>query len=319
MRYLSIVAFLDGRLGHEKQTKGVLKALSGMTPIDVDYKRIQRHSFKSGLRDWAAYITSFILFLNKKKSDNNVDLIIGTGSHTHIPMLLLKRESGAKVVTCMTPDFFLISKIDLCFVPQHDGQKPGTNIFFTIGPPSTAVFQDKHDSKKGLILIGGVDKKSHEWRSEAIIANIRAIIEKGRSIKWTITSSPRTPEETIVLLQNLASQNANVDFFRSADTPDGWIEKEYAKNFIVWVTADSISMIYEALTAGCSVGILPVDWKKKNSKFQRSEDYLLENKLILSYEMWLAGKNENIKVEPLDEASRCAREILRRWWPDRLQ
>lgn len=319
MKYLSIVAFLDGRLGHEKQTKGVLKALSEMTPIDVDCKRIQRHSFKSGLRDWAAYITSFILFLNKKKSDNNVDLIIGTGSHTHIPMLLLKRESGAKVVTCMTPDFFLIKKIDLCFVPQHDGQKPGTNIFFTIGPPGTAVFQDKHDSKKGLILVGGLDKKSHEWRSEAIIANIRAIIEKGRSIKWTITSSPRTPEETIVLLQNLASQNANVDFFGSADTPDGWIEKEYAKNFIVWVTADSISMIYEALTAGCSVGILPVDWKKKNSKFQRSEDYLLENKLISSYEMWLAGKNENIKVEPLDEASRCAREILRRWWPDRLQ
>lgn len=318
MRPLSIVAFLDGRLGHEKQTKGVLKALSEMTPIDVEYK-IQDPSFKSGLRDWAAYITSFILLRNKKKSDNNIDLIIGTGSYTHIPMLLLKQECEAKVVTCMTPNFFLRRKIDLCFVPQHDGQKPGANIFFTIGAPSTAVLQDKHDRKKGLILVGGVDKKSHKWRSEAIITKIRSIIEKEQSIKWTITSSPRTPEETIVLLQNLASQNANVDFFRSEDTPGGWIEKEYAKNFTVWVTADSISMIYEALTAGCNVGILPVDWKKKNSKFQRSEDYLLENKLILSYEMWLAGKNENIKVEPLNEASRCAREILRRWWPDRLE
>ena len=91
MRPLSIVAFLDGRLGHEKQTKGVLKALSEMTPIDVEYK-IQDPSFKSGLRDWAAYITSFILLRNKKKSDNNIDLIIGTGSYTHIPMLLLKQE-----------------------------------------------------------------------------------------------------------------------------------------------------------------------------------------------------------------------------------
>lgn len=319
MRPLSIVAFLDGRLGHEKQTKGVLKPLSEMTPIDVDYKRIQDPSFKSGLRNWAAYITSFILLRNKKKSDNNIDLIIGTGSYTHIPMLLLKQECEAKVVTCMTPDFFLIRKIDLCFVPQHDGQKPGHNIFYTIGPPSTAVFQDEHDRKKGLILIGGVDKKSHKWRSKAIMAQIRSILEKEQSIIWTITSSPRTPEETIILLQNLASQNANVDFFRSEDTPKGWIEKEYARNFTVWVTADSVSMIYEALTAGCSVGILPVDWKKRNSKFQRSEDYLLENKLISSYEMWLVGKHRMTKRVPLDEASRCAKEILRRWWPDRLQ
>lgn len=318
MKPLSIVAFLDGRLGHEKQTKGVLKALSEMTPIDVEYK-IQDTSFKFGLRDWAAYIMSFILLQNKKKSDNNIDLIIGTGSHPHISMLILKRECGAKVVTCMTPNFFLIRKIDLCFVPQHDGQKPGANIFFTIGAPSTAILQDKHDRKKGLILVGGVNKKSHKWRAKAIMAQIGSILEKEQSITWTITSSPRTPEETIVLLQNLASQNVNVDFFRPEDTLPGWIEKEYAKNFTVWVTADSISMIYEALTARCSVGILPVDWKKKNSKFQRNENYLIENKLVTSYEMWLDGKDTMTKGVPFDEASRCAREILRRWWPDRLQ
>lgn len=319
MKPFLVVAFLDGSLGHEKQTMGVLDALSRLTPIDVKYRRIPKPSFKNGLRDWTAFISSFALPRTTKKIFDNIDIIIGAGCHTHIPMLLLKKECGGRVVTFMIPNLFLLKLIDLCFVPQSDRLKPGPNIFKTIGPPNTARFENRHDKKKGLILIGGLDKKSHTWSSETVIAQVRSIIEKESSIKWTVSSSPRTPEGTISLLQDLETENSNMSFFKSEDTPTGWIEEKYAQNYKVWVTADSMSMIYEALTAGCSVGILPVKWKKKHSLFQRSQDYLIENKLISSYKKWLAGKNENIKVEPLDEASRCAREILRRWWPDRLQ
>jgi mitochondrial fission protein ELM1 len=234
-------------------------------------------------------------------------------------MLLLKKDCGGKVVTCMSPDFLLLNKMDLCFVPGHDRVKPRDNILFTSGPPGTVAFTDMHDKDRGLILVGGIDRKSHHWDSAGTISCIRSILEKSTLGSWTISSSPRTPKDMILLLQELAEQHSHVDFIRSEETPEGWIEDAYAQNYFVWVTADSISMIYEALTAGCEVGICPVQWKKRNRKFRRAEKNLLENRLVRPYEKWLAGEEGAIEPLRLDEASRCAEEILKRWWPDRLQ
>ena len=318
MKPLFIIAFLDGRPGHEKQTRGVLNALSNLTPIDVQYRTILPPSFESNLKSWCSYIGSYII-RRKRKQNHHVDIIIGTGSYTHIPMLLLKKDCGGKVVTCMSPDFLLIDKMDLCFVPGHDRVKSYDNVFFTSGPPSTAVFTNRHDKDRGLILVGGIDRKSHHWDSAATISRIGSILEKTTLKNWTISSSPRTPEDMILLLQELAEQHSHVDFIRSEETPEGWIEDAYAQNHFVWVTADSISMIYEALTAGCEVGILPVQWKKRNRKFRRAEKNLLENRLVRSYEKWLAGEERVTGTLHLDEATRCAEEILRRWFPDRLR
>lgn len=105
MNPLYIVAFLDGSLGHEKQTRGILNALTELTSIEVEYKRLSPPSIKFALINWFNYIKSFFGAPYQKKQDCMIDLIIGTGSRTHLSMLLLKRECNAKVVTCMTPDF----------------------------------------------------------------------------------------------------------------------------------------------------------------------------------------------------------------------
>ena len=254
----------------------------------------------------------------RNNTKRSVDLIIGTGSSTHIPMLLYQKTCKAKVVTCMSPDFPFNRRINLCFVPQHDRKKLVANRFFTVGPPNNLVYQDRHDTEKALILIGGVDIKSHRWRTETVVAQVRTILKENPSLTWTLSSSPRTPDDTISQIERLASQSPKVNFFRSAETPAGWIEAQYAQSDIVWVTADSISMIYEALTAGCRVGGLPVEWNQRDSKFQRSLDYLVQQGQISLYEMWVSNKGPMIRGARLDEASRCAREILERWWPDRL-
>ena len=111
-----------------------------------------------------------------------------------------------------------------------------------------------------------------------------------------------------------------VKFFRSEDTPKGWIEEQYALNKTVWVTADSISMVYEALNGGCSVGILPVEWLKQDNKFVRSLAMLREKKMIVEFDDWQTGNQlPEPPAETFHEAWRCAREILRRWWPERLR
>jgi uncharacterized protein len=135
---------------------------------------------------------------------------------------------------------------------------------------------------------------------------------------WTISSSPRTPAETVENLSRFAGDHHDVTFFRADETPSGWIESAYKVHSQVWVTADSVSMVYEALTAGCRVGILPVTWNQAQNKFQWGIDDLIAHGLVLDFDHWRRGEHLPEISEALNEAERCASEILRRWWPTRL-
>jgi len=318
MTPLKVVAFFDGRIGHEKQTHGVLDALLEKTPIDVEKQHIVP-SAQSAITNWVHYLLAVVIPVTKSGQQGHIDLIVGTGSHAHIPMLFLKRRQGGRVVTCMTPDAVLRKRMDLCFVPVHDNVQPGHNIFTTIGPPGISTDKGIHESDRGLVLIGGIDNKSHVWNSEEVFSQVRAVIEKDTLKKWTITSSRRTPEEMCILLERFAFEKPEVEFFRAEATPRGWVEDAYDRNESVWVTADSISMVYEALTAGCRVGIFPMKWKKQNGKFHRSEQYLIEANMVTNFETWINGTSGMVKPKLLNEAARCAEEILKRWWPERLK
>jgi mitochondrial fission protein ELM1 len=120
-------------------------------------------------------------------------------------------------------------------------------------------------------------------------------------------------------ISRFAAGRENVSFFPFADTPKGWVEKQYDISGRVWVTADSLSMVYEALTAGCATGIIPVEWKQTESKFAFSEQYLYSHKIAVSYDTWKQNKDHIRSGSGLNESDRCAREILRRWGKESLQ
>lgn len=326
MKPLVVVACLDGRLGHEKQTRGLLAALARHTLIEVTYQTLNTPAWTSRLKDWATYCVSLVWPAASRCQTAlpRADLVIGTGSAIHIPMLLLKKSwlahsaEPVRLVTCMTPDFPLASGFDLCLVPRHDKRSPAGNIFETAGPPSPVVNLNRHDRSKGLILIGGLDPASHSWDSIDLLSKIRVICERTPDLYWTLSSSPRTPAETIDLLREFVASHDNMSFYTAEKTPAGWIEQQYAVNRVAWVTADSVSMIYEALAGGCLVGILPVKWKRRRNKFQASIDSLVAENLALSYDAWQRGCTWGRETNPPDEADRCAREILSRWWPERI-
>ena len=325
MKPLSIIAYFDGRVGHEKQTRAILKALAELTVTKVVHKKVPVSS-AAFCKNWAAYLLSSLWSPKTENFSAPVDLIIGSGVHTHIPMLLekdtckKKSDEEVRVVTCMSPDALLRGKFDLCCIPMHDEPPPRENVFVTLGPPSPIRFEGRHKPDRGLILVGGIDKKSHRWDTRTVIEQIQTIIHKNVALHWTVSSSPRTPEETCRELEELAASRQQLVFFRSNNTPAGWVEEQYALNGTVWVTADSVSMVYEALTAGCSVGILPVDWLRRDNKFQKSLNILHKKKMIVDYNEWRTGAPMPVpSAEPFDEAGRCARELLNRWWPDRLQ
>ncbi len=117
---LHITAFFDGSPGHGKQTEGVLRALQKLASLSITHIKTPQPSLLRSIKDWLDYFKAAIAPGNNKHDTTATDLIIGTGAHTHIPMLLFKKTYPAKIVTCMNPGFPLLNKIDLYFINQHD-------------------------------------------------------------------------------------------------------------------------------------------------------------------------------------------------------
>ena len=317
MQSLTITLFRDGRPGHEKQSRGIIQALQSYVDVQLAEVNVPRRPALFELGYHLGYLIRLDRAL-RPPVDLQTDLIIGTGSRTHIPMLSSSRNTRARVVTCMTPGLHLQHRFDLCFVPLHDARGDADNIFHTVGPPTLTRGSGEHDPACGLVLIGGEDKRSHIWDSDGLAADLNRLIAGDDHMRWKIAGSPRTPASTEAALKKIAANHANVSFVPFRETEPGWLEQQYRASDSVWVTADSMSMVYEALSAGCRVGVLPVAWKKKNNKFQRSLHYLLNKKLIVSLDQYVQGTALEQNREPLDEADRCAKEILRRWWPKNL-
>lgn len=316
MTPLQVVCYSDGRPGHEKQTRAVISALGALTPVSTTVRTLEH---TKGMR---RLIQNVHHLFSSPSGDapphRRVDLIIGTGSTTHLPMVALKMRSRAKLVTCMSPEPWFKPWFDLCLIPRHDRPADNEIYFSTFGPPCLAPDGIRQDPHKGLVLAGGVDEKSHVWDTGHFISQVEQLT-KSPDMKWTVASSGRTPGDTIARLRELADVNRDVTFYSADETPGGWIETAYATHDQVWVTADSVSMVYEALTAGCRVGVLPVKWKQSQNKFQDGIDDLKTHGMIGDFDQWIRGTQLPRPAEPLNEAQRCAEEMIGRWWPERLR
>ena len=136
MTKLQIVLFRDGSPGHEKQSMGILNALRQYVEFDTHEIPVEQKGILNNIFGYYKYI--FNLTTPPVNKNVKPDLIIGTGSHTHIPLLSCKKKFGGYAVTCMSPTTFLRKKFDLCFVPVHDRIVLKPNIVQTTGPPNIA-------------------------------------------------------------------------------------------------------------------------------------------------------------------------------------
>lgn len=311
-RIMKVALLLEGSAGHEKQSLAIIQGLRRLVDVEVREYRIPR------LTRWERLLELGRVLICPEGGSaldmTGFDLAVGTGSRTHASLIACKKKFGIPIVTCMAPDRLIRDRFDLCCVPRHDQVPEEKNIFFTDGPPvlTTGTVVNR-EFDKGLILVGGIDESSHYWRGVELVGFIRNIVDESPEIQWAISSSPRTPEDTVELLIAYAHSQQNVEFFNFKDTPRGWVEEQYAKSSVAWVTADSVSMIYEALTAGCRVGILPVRWKNTKNKFQRSIDYLLQKDLVKVYSPAEPSSLLSIPEQAFNEADRCAAEIIKRF------
>ena len=81
------------------------------------------------------------------------------------------------------------------------------------------------------------------------------------------------------------------------------------KASIIWVTEDSVSMLYEALTAGAKTALIELN-KTGTNRLTNGILALIEKGYITTYNQWLKDNGYIASPPHLDEATRCAKYLI---------
>jgi len=291
--------FRDGKAGHDNQARGLIAALQRSIPLDVH---------EVPLPPLGRLLVDVLTGrFHAGRSLPDPGLLIGAGHGTHLALLLARRVRGGQCVVLMKPSLPR-AWFDLCVIPRHDGVEPAPNVLITDGVLNAIQASAGKDPHQGLILIGG-PSTHHIWSEPELIAQLRVVLARDAGMQWRIAGSRRTPASTARLLRTL--ENAQTKFIAYEDTKPTWLPTQLARAAVVWVTEDSMSMIYEALTAGAATGLLAVP-RRRADRVTRAIDALIEAERVTPFSAWRERHVLRIP-ETFNEAARVATWIERTW------
>ncbi|QNX88126.1 mitochondrial fission ELM1 family protein [Acinetobacter seifertii] len=294
---MHIVYVSDGKAGHRSQALGLFQAMQRQQ-ANATFEEVSIHDLP---------IISLIKALFSSKNtlfEQAPDFIFGVGSHTHFRVWLLgKIFKKAKTVILMKPNL-PIAWFDYAVIPEHDGIPANSRVIVTRGALNPIRNENRHQKARILIALGGSSKR-HQWNQEKVLLSIQQIVEHNPNSEIILTTSRRTPAEFIDILRQ-QSFTKYLQICPVEQTPQGWIFEEMQKAEAVWVTEDSVSMIYEALTAGCRVGVIAMD-RLKQDRITNSVDVLLEKKFIAN----VSDINLLPEGQLLQEADRVVHQLTK--------
>jgi len=295
---LVIWRFTDGKPGHDSQSLGLACALKKL--VDCEIHSVDSHT---PLLAFAGPIFCRDSDLLKLPSPN---LIIGAGRKTHIPILATKRRHNCFSVILMRPSL-PSSWFDICLIPEHDGLLTPSNVIQTKGAINTIVPSEHKNSDKGIILIGG-PAKHLLWDDKEICSMIEKIVNTDQ-VHWTLYDSPRTPDATKSILRNINSPNSSYTPYAESDRSK--LEEQIATASRIWVSMDSVTMLYEALTGNAAVGVLSIKAEKRNKISNAISKLICENQCI-AFSDWEKGRALTPPTTRVNESIRCAALLLQK-------
>lgn len=291
---LVVWRFEDGKPGHDRQSAGLLRALEARRPLNIH--PIPTASLRLGW--WEVLRRRLPPSLAALPAP---DLMVGAGHGCERPLLAARRARGGRSVYLMKPSLPLAC-FDLCFVPQHDGVPAGPRVTLTQGVLNDLQAAPGPRTGAVPILVGG-PSKHHGWDEAALLRQIASIVFGSRDRHFVISDSRRTPAATSAKLADFVQQGVRVVSHRAVG-PE-WLRETLAQAPDAWVTADSVSMLFEALTAGCAVGVLAVPAIRAD-RIAAIAPQLAREGLVATHEQWLLDGRLPRAVTPLAEAERCA-------------
>ncbi len=297
---LVVWRFSDGKVGHDNQSLGLLTALTRLRPVQAHM--LASPSLGTALRGSLGRLSTW-------QTLPPPDLLLGAGHRTHPGLLAARQGYGGRAVVLMRPSLPL-ALFDLCLIPEHDRPPARTNVLTTRGAlnrlePSTTL-----EPARGLMLIGG-PSAHFGWDEAALYAQIAAIVAADPAMNWILTTSRRTPAS--FLENGRLPTDPRLSVVPVAQTDPDWLPAQLARAGQVWVSADSVSMVYEALTAGAAVGVLDVPLKRPN-RIGQGLERLAAQGWVTFFEDWQRTSQLSRPVGAFDEADRCAHRIVEQWF-----
>ena len=301
----------DGKKGHLTQTWGLAQALIARAEQQHPAAEHSIHEVRvdhMGLFSKLRYTGKELAHLPQPQ------LILCAGHGTHIPALRLAHRKHCPCMVCMKPSLPL-SFFSLCITPQHDFPADATvsdRIFLTNGALNSIAPRPEVEKKETLLLVGGPSKE-FGWDEDHILTQLSTITRYNTG-QMVLTTSRRTPPDFVQAL-TAACPSIRVEPVQS--TGPTWVADHLAAATEVWVTQDSVSMVYEALSSGAPVGIIempahPKRAGKEPSRVARGLARLVDEGYVNTFTQW-AKSHALTAGPPLREADRAAEYILTRF------
>lgn len=311
-RRLVVWCLSDGKPGHRSQSEGLALQLAQRCDLQVEWIPLERWSSLQFLREWTQRTFA------PGKSLPDPQLILAAGHSTHLAALAARHARGGRIVVLMRPSL-PTGLFDLCLIPEHDlrsgfGRLNRLSVVPTRGVLNAFAPSDSADPREALMLVGG-PSQHYGWSDDQLLEQVQQIIHHSQTtIHWTITTSRRTPDSCVRRLQAIErgdGSRALIDVVPyqqtlQSGTGPGWLAQHLQRAGAVFVSEDSVSMVYEALTAGADVGLLEVPRRRSRSRIVRGVDQLIASGLVVTFADWQASRFENRRRELFNEAARCA-------------
>ncbi len=299
----------DGKKGHLSQTRGLAHALMERAKEARPDMVHETHEVDVSGKSWLAKFC----YKGKELDLPRPHLILCAGHGTHFAALSLARHLRCLCMVCMKPS--LPARLfDLCIMPQHDlpdGKMAGGRIFPTEGALNSVRPAPEIEKRETLILIGG-PSKDFTWDAEMVINQLSTIARHNTS-PMVLTTSRRTPAD---FARDVLSTCPSIRVVPVEQTGSTWVADHLASAREVWVTQDSVSMVYEALSSGAPVGLIEMQRqgdrrrKQKPSRVVRGLSTLVETGKVCSFTEWAKTHRLPTPTSELYEAGRTADYIL---------
>lgn len=289
----------DGRLGHLNQLRGLLARLQDKAEVELHWLDIAKQGFRFKGRQH---------LMSQFEAQHKPNWILAAGSKTHLPMLWCKWVTGAKAFLLMRPSLPL-GLFDAVCMPFHDSPPKRDSVLGTFGVINHIIPKyEGRNERQGLILLGGINKH-FSWDNDAVLAQLKCIAGAESGIEWLVSDSPRTPIGLLDALAELAL--VNIKILPYSETGSGWLPEILSQVGQVWVSCDSVSMVYESVSSGAPTGLIDLA-PLRESRVTKSMAQLATSGLATAYANADLSKKLPSAVRPLWEADRVAD-----WWLQR--
>ena len=286
----TILAMHDGSLGHRSQVDGLARAVAARTGLTV--------------REWD---------LGSQVRSDDLALILCAGARADWWAAWLRWRRRVPTVCIMNPGGWLRPAFDLVVAPSHDGLTASDRVLITEGAMNPVHPATAADPAAALVLIGG-PSRHHLWDDAGLIQRLEQVISASPGVRFTITTCRRTPAGTLPGLVALVGRHhERCALYPTEQTPRGWIEAQFQAHAIVWATQDSVSMVYEGLSAGARLGLIEVPLAGEPGRVPRGICTVAERGWAVWAADFLAGRPLPTEVPPLQEAERIAGLLVQRW------